>query len=196
MATDSTGALRKIADNIYVFWAILAAPAVYIFLQYFVLHGRFAYVPRTGEFSAWLLIITMSITPLMLLLGPLPWLKARRRYFGVASFGYATLHLLFWLKGANWGGLIKSVEEIRTSSGWVAMAIMGFLFITSNDWSVRTLGPKWKTLQRWIYPVAILTLIHWLMTTKDLTAVAVYTLPLIALTIWRVMRRQLRANGV
>jgi sulfoxide reductase heme-binding subunit YedZ len=143
-----------------------------------------------------LLIITMAITPLTMLIGPLPWLKARRRYLGVASFGYAILHLLFWLKGAHWRELIRSFVELDMSTGWVAMIIMGFLFLTSNDWSVRKLGLRWKTLQRWIYPMAIFTLIHWLMTTDDLTAVAVYTVPLIALTIWRVMRPRRRIDGV
>ena len=56
-----------------------------------------AFVPLSGEISCWLLIVTMAVTPLMMLFGPLPWLKARRRSLGVASFGYAVLHLLFWL---------------------------------------------------------------------------------------------------
>ena len=188
--------IRRVTDNVYLFWTLLAWPAVYMFLQFFVLHGRFPYVPFTGDMSAWLLILSLSITPLMLLLGPLPWLKARRRYIGVASFSYALLHLAFWLKGAHWGDLIRSFKRFEIATGWVAIGILLLLALTSNDWSVRKLGLMWKSLQRWVYAAAILTLLHWVLTTDDRFAVVMYTLPLVILTVWRVLRAQGRASDV
>jgi sulfoxide reductase heme-binding subunit YedZ len=56
-------------------------------------------VHPTGEWSARLLIVTMMITPLaMLFRGKnwTRWLKKNRRYFGVASFAYGVLHLIFY----------------------------------------------------------------------------------------------------
>lgn len=195
-SAETFGIARRLIDNVYLFWAALAVPAVYILVQYFILHGRVAYVPLTGDLSGWLLIVTMMITPLMLLLGPLPWLKARRRYLGVASFGYALLHLAYWLSGATVGVLIRSFARPDILAGWIAMGLMVLLAITSNDLSVRKMGVKWKTLQRWIYPVAILTLLHWVFTSHALFSVAVYTVPLILLSIWRLLRQRSRKYRV
>ncbi len=188
MTAANPSMIRKFVDSVYVLWAILAAPGIYLLVQKIVFHGKLPYVPFTGELSCWLLIVTMAITPLMLLLGPMPWLKARRRYLGVASFGYASLHLLFWLVNANIGTLIRSFTRIDLLPGWIAMALFVAMAVTSNDMSVRKLGPRWKSLQRWVYAAAILTLLHWVLTSDNLTEVAIYTLPLIALSIWRVLR--------
>lgn len=190
------GFVRSIVDNVYLLWLVLALPAIYILAQFFVLHGRVPYVPLTGEISGWLLIVTMMITPLMLLLGPLPWLKARRRYFGVASFGYACLHLFFWLTGANMGVLIRSFERFDILVGWIAMGLFVLLALTSNDFSVRSMGTKWKALQRWIYPAAILTFVHWVMTTNSISWAVIYCLPLIVLSAWRLMRARTRMSRV
>ncbi|MGC1429019.1 MAG: hypothetical protein WA822_10555, partial [Albidovulum sp.] len=107
--------MRRLTDSIYGLWAVLALPAIWFLAHWFVLHGEVAYVPWTGLVSCWLLILTMAITPLQYLLGPMPWLKKRRRYFGVASFGYAMLHLLFWLANANMGALVRSFQRIEIS---------------------------------------------------------------------------------
>ncbi|MFZ1660919.1 MAG: ferric reductase-like transmembrane domain-containing protein [Paracoccaceae bacterium] len=190
------GFVRGIVDNVYLLWLVLTLPAIYILAQFFVLHGRVPYVPLTGEISGWLLIVTMMITPLMLLVGPLPWLKARRRYLGVASFGYACLHLFFWLTGANMGVLIRSFERFDILVGWIAMGLFVLLALTSNDYSVRAMGTKWKSLQRWVYPAAILTFVHWVMTTDKIAWAVIYCLPLIALSVWRVLRARTRMSRV
>jgi len=192
--SETRGAVSAIIDNIYLCWLVLALPAIYILAQFFVFHGRVPYVPLTGELSCWLLILTMAVTPLMLLVGPLPWLKARRRYFGVASFGYACLHLAFWLSGAHWGDLIRSFKRTEILTGWIAMGLFALLALTSNDLAVRTLGPRWKSLQRWVYPAAFLTLLHWVMTSRDLVSVAIYTVPLIVLSAWRFWRYRVRMS--
>lgn len=187
--------MRRLTDSIYGLWAVLALPAIWFLAHWFVLHGEVAYVPWTGLVSCWLLILTMAITPLQYLLGPMPWLKKRRRYFGVASFGYAMLHLLFWLANANMGALVRSFQRIEISTGWVAMVVMAVLAATSFDGAVRRLGPKWKTIQRWIYPMAVLTLIHWAMTTHYIMEVVIYCGPLVLLSGWRIMRYRSRISG-
>ncbi|SPH16828.1 Protein-methionine-sulfoxide reductase heme-binding subunit MsrQ [Defluviimonas aquaemixtae] len=184
--------MRRTVDSTYVLWALLALPAVWFLAERFVLHGKVAFVPWTGILSCWFLILAMAVTPLQLIFGPLPWLKRRRRYFGVASFGYAFLHLFFWMINANMGALIRSFTRTEILTGWVAMAVMTVLAATSYDGAVRTLGPKWKTIQRWIYPMAVLTLVHWVMTTDHLMDVVIYCGPLVVLYVWRVWRYQSR----
>jgi sulfoxide reductase heme-binding subunit YedZ len=140
----------------------------------------------------------MMITPMMLALGGrgwLVWLKARRRYIGVAAFGYAALHLLFWLKHATVMSFLQSFIRLEVLPGWIAFFLMAAMAWTSTDGAVRRMGPKWKRLQRWVYPAAVLTLVHWAMTTEHLAEVVIYSAPLVLLSLWRVIRRINRARS-
>tara|TARA_R110002012_G_scaffold320887_1_gene546663 strand:- start:300289 stop:300906 length:618 start_codon:yes stop_codon:yes gene_type:complete len=46
-------------------------------------------------------------------------------------------------------------------TGWLAFLIFVPLAITSTDGWIRRLGSRWKTLQRFVYGAAVLTLLHW-----------------------------------
>lgn len=146
----------------------------------------------SGEFSARFLIVAMMATPLAMLLrgwrGPI-WLKKNRRYLGVASFGYAALHTLFYVidKGSM-AGVINEVSRFYIWTGWIAFAIFVPLAVTSTDYYVRIMGPWWKTLQRWTYGAAVLTLLHWaaLHNWEHPTSAIVHFLPLTLLEAYRV----------
>lgn len=194
--TEST-APKRLVDNIYLLWVLLALPAVFPFaLRNTLLPGQADYLLWTGILSCWLLIFTMAVTPIQMIIGPLPWLRKRRRYFGVASFGYALLHLLYWLSNASLKSLIASFTRAEVLPGWIAFVIMFPLAATSFDFAVRKLGPNWKRLQRWIYPMAILTLVHWAMTTVHLKDLVIYCGPLVVLEAWRIYRNRSRMRGV
>ena len=149
-------------------------------------------VHPSGEFSARFLIVAMMATPLAMLLrgwrGPI-WLKKNRRYLGVASFGYAALHTLFYVidKGSM-AGVINEVSRFYIWTGWIAFVIFVPLAVTSTDYFVRIMGPWWKTLQRWTYGAAILTLLHWaaLHNWEHPTSAIVHFLPLTLLEAYRV----------
>ena len=146
----------------------------------------------SGEFSARFLIVAMMATPLAMLLrgwrGPI-WLKKNRRYLGVASFGYAALHTLFYVidKGSM-AGVINEVSRFYIWTGWIAFAIFVPLAVTSTEYYVRIMGPWWKTLQRWTYGAAVLTLLHWaaLHNWEHPTSAVVHFLPLTLLEAYRV----------
>lgn len=189
MAQDETdGLVGRLGSNVYALWGILALPGLFLIVAR-IADGKIAYVYYTGVISSILLIVSLMVTPMMQLVGPLPWLKARRRYFGVASFLYAVLHTLFWLVNANWGKLIASFFRVELLTGWIALAIMVPLAATSFNRAVRYLGRNWKSLQRWVYLAAVLTLVHWLMTGDRVEAV-LWSLPLVVLTGFRLVRRQ------
>lgn len=193
--TESAVAKRPV-DNIYLLWALLAVPVLWLVaVRVGLLPGKAPFLIWTGLVSCWLLIFTMAITPIQMIVGPLPWLRKRRRYFGVASFVYALLHLIYWLSEASWKSFIASFTRESVLPGWIAFVLMIPLAATSFDLAVRKLGPNWKRLQRWIYPMAILTLIHWAMTTADLMDVVIYCGPLVALEIWRVYRNRARMRS-
>jgi methionine sulfoxide reductase heme-binding subunit len=122
-------------------------------------------VHPSGEWSARLLILTLSVTPLMLMFPTHRWprwLMKQRRYFGVAAFGCAVLHTIFYLidKGAV-SSVVAEFTRPYIWLGWLAFIVFVPLAITSTDGWVRRLGPRWKTLQRLSYAAAVLTLLHW-----------------------------------
>lgn len=195
MMAGERSVIRRVLDDPYVLWGLLALPAVWLIVGKFGFDARIAYLYWTGVLSCWLLVVTMMVTPLQMLFGPLPWLRRRRRYLGVASFGYAALHLGVWLIGVTRGELIRSFFRTEILTGWIAMAVFVALAATSFDRAVRMLGPRWKTLQRWVYPAAVLTLIHWVMTADSMTNAALSSLPLAVLSIWRVMRNRGRIRS-
>lgn len=132
----------------------------------------------SGEVAAALLIAALSLTPLRVILPRvawLLWLMQRRRYLGVAAFGYALLHA--WVYAQRLG----AVDAIWTQAaapdmwtGWLALAIMLPLALTSNNLSVRKLGRSWKRLHRLVYAAALLTLAHWFLAAFDPTMGLIY----------------------
>ncbi|WP_299154965.1 ferric reductase-like transmembrane domain-containing protein [uncultured Tateyamaria sp.] len=143
----------------------------------------------TGEFSARFLIIAMMLTPLRMLFpssGFVRWLIKRRRYIGMAAFFYALLHTLLYL--VDMGSLRAILGEFLALgiwTGWLAMVIFVPLAVTSTDGAVRRLGPRWKTLQRFVYIAAAATLVHWIFVHNNLGPALVHFLPLATLETYR-----------
>ena len=159
---------KAFLNHPYFFWAILSLPAIPMLAGLIgsddprIVHKL---LHPTGEFAARFMIIAMMITPLTFLFPKARaprWLMKRRRYLGVAAFAYALAHTVLYLADL---GLIAftSVEITKTAiwTGWLAFLIFVPLAITSTDGWVRSLGPKWKSLQRYVYAAAVLTLVHW-----------------------------------
>jgi sulfoxide reductase heme-binding subunit YedZ len=103
------------------------------------------------------------------------WLARRRRYIGVAAFGYSLLHAVAYLE--RQGALQRIIAEAAEwglLTGWVAFFVMLALAATSNDTSVRRLRTRWKWLHRTVYAAAVLTFAHWILTAFDPTAAYVH----------------------
>ncbi len=193
-ASGQAGQSPKTA--IYVFWFVLALPLIGLLANKYLLHGKPNFFVWTGEISTWLLIVSMLVTPLKLMLGPLPWLQTRRRHIGVAAFFYGLAHLAFWLKEVNAPDILRSFARLEVLTGWIAMAIFTALAVTSTDGWVRKLGTGWKTLHYWVYPAAVLTFLHWVMTRPNTISVYIYFAPLLVLSVWRIIRYRRRARNV
>lgn len=189
----------------YFFWALMCLPLIPI------LGGLTSGDPDavhemlhpTGEFAARFMIIAMMITPLTMLFkgwrGP-RWMMKRRRYLGVAAFGYAALHTVLYLIDLGMVAVtLGEVSKLYIWTGWIAFLIFVPLAVTSTDGWIRKLGPKWKSLQRWVYGAAVLTLVHWaaLHDWGGIGPALVHFGPLAALEAYRlwsnVRRRQARA---
>ena len=197
--------VKSILNHPYAFWALLSLPAVPMIAGMAsgdpkALHGL---LHPTGEFAARFMIITLMITPLMMLFKGARWprwMMKRRRYLGVAAFAYAALHTVLYLidEGAIafTGG---EISKLYIWTGWLAFLIFVPLAVTSTDGWIRKLGRGWNTLQRFVYGAAVLTLLHWaaLHNLGGIGAALVHFGPLAFLEAYRVgrtiRRRQLRA---
>jgi sulfoxide reductase heme-binding subunit YedZ len=122
---------------------------------------------RLGEIALQLVILGLAITPLRRLSG-VSLLKFRRAV-GVMTFVYVVLHLLVWLVldvqilSQVWADIVK---RPYITVGMAAFALMLPLALTSNDLSVRRLGPAWRRLHRLTYVVATLGGLHYVMLAK------------------------------
>lgn len=179
----------------YWIWALFSIPAMFMFNDILTSESSRIYgkvVHTSGEASARFLIVAMMATPLALLLrgwrGP-NWLKKNRRYLGVAAFAYAALHTIFYFFKLNsLDRVISDLPKFYIWTGWIAFIIFIPLAVTSFDYFVRTMGTKWKTLQRFTYPAAVLTLLHWaaLHNWRSPEAALIHFGPLIALEAYRI----------
>lgn len=196
MASDLSPAEKSSAATAYLFWLLLALPAVYIVGTGLMSEGRPHYLRNTGLVSCWLLIVALAVTPLSMLFGAQPWirwLRKMRRNIGVAAFGYACLHLVVFLKDTNVGALVRTFTRPEILTGWLGFAVMTAMAATSTESAVRRMGTGWKKLQQLIYGGALLILWHWAFSEKHYLEVAIYVAPLVLLTLWRLMRRRIGA---
>ena len=186
----------------YWLWAVLAIPLATMLPMIASGDAREIHhlLHPSGEWAVRLLILTMVITPLMYLTKGamwVRWLKTNRRYFGVASFGYAALHTAAYMYGA--GTLDKMLAELPKTdiwTGWLAFVIFIPLAATSMDYAVRKMGTWWKPLQRWTYAAALLSLVHWasLHDWREVGGALANFAPLIALTLYRLWWLYLRSR--
>ena len=120
-----------------------------------------------GAFALQLLIAGLCITPLRRFAN-LNLLKFRRA-IGLLAFFYVFLHLLVWLvlDVGQTSQIIKDIiKRPYITIGMLSFFCMLPLAITSNDLSVRRLGPKWRLLHRITYAVCLLGGLHFVMLRK------------------------------
>lgn len=147
-------------------------------------------VLHTGEWALRLLLITLAVSPLR------QWTKRAsvlryRRMLGLYTGFYASLHLLSvltYLSGWSWAIFIEEFSERPYMAlGILAWVIMVPLALTSNRWSQKALGRRWKTLHRLVYPAAVLACAHfvWLVR-SDFAEALIYSVLLAVLLLVRV----------
>ena len=195
------GAAKTILNSRYFLWAALALPFAGLlnaFRAGDLFYGEI--IHASGEISARLLLLTLAITPLRLFFSESNWpnwLLHRRRYFGVAVFMYAALHTVVYLdRKIGSGLLLQEAAGFSMWTGWLAMAILVPLALTSNDWSVRRFRRAWKKLHRWVYLAALLTFAHWIFVAFSFVPGLIHFLILLVLEAYRIWkRRQLRLSS-
>jgi sulfoxide reductase heme-binding subunit YedZ len=149
----------------------------------------------TGDCALWMLLGSLSITPLRRLYAGLSWTIKFRRMIGLYAFFYATLHLLTYVllfsgydvaaavAGLRAGHLMQPWTQLKMiwptmlddlkkrkfiQVGLAAYVILLVLAVTSPQRVLRAMGGKnWSRVHRLVYLAAGLACIHfwWLVKT-------------------------------
>lgn len=151
---------------------------------------------RLGLGTLILLLVTLCMTPMQKLTGWAGWIAVRRQ-LGLWCFAYVVLHLCAYLTfvlGFDWSQLGVELRKrpyiIVGSLGFLCLLVLA---VTSNRYSQRRLGVRWKKLHRLVYVVLGLGLLHMLWIVRaDLKEWSIYAsigICLLLLRIPAVMRR-------
>lgn len=170
IAQTINGALRRVPTwPVYVLGAM--PPLWFLWLG---LTGGLGVEPikelehRLGLLALQMLIATLAVTPLRRFTGVN--LIRFRRALGLLTFYYVVCHLLVWLVldvqilGQIWKDIVK---RPYITIGMASFLLLVPLAATSNNWSVRKLGPaRWRRLHQLSYLAAILGGLHFVMLSK------------------------------
>ena len=181
--------------------ALAAAIAPALWLAVLALDGGLGARPikqainLTGDWSIYLLVVTLAVTPARHILN-VPRLVLARRTLGLAAFGYAALHLVLYALDLDFAlGRVASEIALRLylTVGAVALLGMAALAATSWDGAVRRLGgARWNRLHRLVHACALLSVIHFLLRSPTDTAEPMLLAGLLA---WLAGYRALRRRG-
>ena len=153
---------------------------------------------RTGRYALTFLLLSLVPTAVQRLTGE-GRLRRLRRPLGLYAFGYANLHLLIYAGldyGFALGMLAGAIGQDRfILLGLAAFAILLALALTSTDAAVRRLGRNWRRLHRLTYLAAVLVVLHYLLSFKELRATPLLLgLALLLLLAARLVRRRPSTN--
>lgn len=118
----------------------------------------------TGDWTLYMLCLTLAVTPLRRLL-QWPWLIRLRRMLGLFCFFYAVLHFTTFLWFDHFFDVAEMWRDVLKrpfiAVGFTAFVLLIPLAATSTNAMVRRLGGKrWQWLHRLIYLIAPLGILH------------------------------------
>ncbi|MBA1232828.1 protein-methionine-sulfoxide reductase heme-binding subunit MsrQ [Pseudomonas viridiflava] len=149
-----------------VFLAACVAPVLWLYQAWIFALGPDpgkALVENFGLGTLILLLITLAMTPLQKLSGWPFWIVVRRQ-LGLWCFAYVVLHMTMYtlfVLGLDFGQLgVELVKRPYIIVGALAFLCLLALAVTSNRYSQRRLGARWKKLHRLSYVVLGLGLLH------------------------------------
>jgi len=185
--------MKPTLDSRPLLWLVLSLPGLWILYRWAAAPAAYGYghaIGDSGDWAAWLLMLTLAVTPVRLLYRRRAWstwLIRRRRDFGLASFAYAVGHTIVYLTDkVSLDAVMSELGLPDMLVGWLALALFVPLAATSSDVAVRALGRSWKRLHRLVYPAAILTFLHWVLAAFDPATAYVHIAILAAIELTRI----------
>jgi sulfoxide reductase heme-binding subunit YedZ len=171
-------AARSLAQPLVILAGVV--PAGLILLDAF--QGRLGANPieevthRTGDWTIWLLLGTLAVTPLRRLTRRHDLIRFRRT-IGLLAFGYACVHFLTYVlldreflfdPAMALGSIGEDIaERPYITVGFSAFLLLLPLALTSTKGWIRRLGGRrWGALHRLIYVAGALAILHYLWLVK------------------------------
>jgi methionine sulfoxide reductase heme-binding subunit len=195
--------ILALLSNRFIIWLLMSIPGIFLVWEFAA--GEISYkgmIHETGEFGVRFLIVTLVATPLAMMFPSAwitRWLVLNRRYIGLAAFGYIFLHSLFFLLDQRGRGVNEQeFFSFGIWTGWLAFLFLLLLAVTSNEFAMKELGRDWKTVQRFIYLAAVLTLLHWVYVDvrhQEWGPALLHFSPVIILSLYRVYRVYVRKRN-
>ena len=186
---------RYHAASIWLLYALGLVPAVWGF--YLGATGQHPgnaikeFEHLLGTWAVRFLIATLAISPLRDLAG-INWVRYRRA-LGLLTFWYVLMHFLTYMILDQYLDLRAVFVDI-TRRPYIIFGMIGLvslvpLALTSNNWSIRRLGPRWVSLHRLVYLVAIAAVTHFTLSVKVVSPQQWLYVGLITLLLaWRLVR--------
>ena len=143
----------------------------------------------TGSWALFILLASLSVTPLRKITGWNELIKYRRM-FGLFAFFYALLHFSTFLVLDHFFDFARIAKDIvkrpYVTAGFTGFVLMIPLAVTSTAGMIRRLGKRWQQLHRLVYVVAIAGVIHFYWLVKsDIRRPAQYGAVLLLLLVYR-----------
>lgn len=174
MATLALPALpaRYKPASIWALYAIGLMPGLYAF--YLGIFGGLgadpvrAFEHLLGLWAFRFLCLGLAVTPLRDLFGIN--LIAYRRAFGLLAFYYVLAHFTVYLT-LDRGLILSSIAGDILKRPYIMLGMAGLLMLiplalTSNQWSIRRLGPRWNRLHKLTYPILLAAILHYALSLK------------------------------
>lgn len=171
--TPSATQISKIKAVLFLVCLIPLARLIWLGVHDDLSANPVEFVERsTGYWALFILMATLSLTPIRLLTGRI-WQIQLRRMLGLFMFFYACLHITtyLWLDYSFvWADIVKDiVKHPYVLVGFSAFVLTIPLAVTSNNAMMRRLRSNWKKLHQLVYVIAVLGVVHfWWLVKKDI----------------------------
>ncbi|MBC2773973.1 protein-methionine-sulfoxide reductase heme-binding subunit MsrQ [Rhizobium sp. AQ_MP] len=181
--------------SIWVLYAVGLMPGLYAF--YLGIYGGLgadpvrAFEHLLGLWAFRFLCLGLAVTPLRDLFGIN--LIAYRRALGLIAFYYVLAHFAVYLT-LDRGMILSSIAGDLLKRPYIMLGMAGLLMLiplalTSNQWSIRRLGPRWNRLHKLTYPILIVAILHYALSLKVIDPeAAFYIVVTIVLIGYRLVR--------
>jgi sulfoxide reductase heme-binding subunit YedZ len=124
---------------------------------------------RSGKTAIFLLILSLSVSPIRQLL---KWAQINklRRPLGLWSAFYAGVHFFIYLV-LDYGFELEAMLDNSLTNKFILLGvttglILLTLSITSLDFFLKKMGKNWKKLHRFVYAAGILAALHFILAVK------------------------------
>lgn len=125
-----------------------------------------------GVWALRFLLASLVVTPLRDIAGIS--LLRYRRALGLLAFWYVLMHLATYMVLDQRLNFLEIVNDIAKrpfiTIGMAALVMLIPLALTSNNASIRRLGPRWNRLHKLVYLIVLAGAVHYTMAIKVVTA--------------------------